>query len=57
MNIEVLLYDRGKGRGGGVKVFKIYRQNICRFRVNERLILHICHRSQNVLASCERSLS
>ena len=38
-------------------VFKICRQKMCRFRVNGRPIRHIFHRSQNVPASCERSLS
>ena len=37
-------------------VFKICRQNMCRFRVNGRPIRHIFHRFQTVPASCERSL-
>ena len=37
-------------------VFKICRQNMCRFRVNGRPTLHIFHRFQNMPASCERSL-
>ena len=37
-------------------VFKICRQKMCRFRLNGRPIRHIFHRSQNVPASCERSL-
>ena len=37
-------------------VFKICRQNICRFRVNGRPIRRIFHRFQNLPASCERSL-
>ena len=37
-------------------VFKIYRQKVCRFRVNGRTIRHIFHRFQNVPASCECSL-
>ena len=38
--------------GTFVTVFKM-----CRFRVNGRPIRHICHRFQNVPASCERSLN
>ena len=38
-------------------VFKMCRQKMCRFRVNERPIRHIFHRFQNVPASCECSLS
>ena len=38
-------------------VFKICRQNLCRFRVNGRPIRRIFHRFQNVPTSCERSLS
>ena len=38
-------------------VFKIYRQKMCRFRVNGRPIRRIFDRFQNVPASCERSLS
>ena len=37
-------------------VFKIWRQKICRFRVNGRPFRHIFHRFQNLPASCERSL-
>ena len=38
-------------------VSKICRQKICRCRVNGRAIRHSFYRSQNVPASCERSLS
>ena len=38
-------------------VFKICRQNMCRFRVNRRPIRRVFHRFQNVPAPCERSLS
>ena len=38
-------------------VFEICRQKMCHFRVNGRPIHHIFHRFQNVLASCEHSLS
>ena len=37
-------------------VFEIWRQKICRFKVNEKPIRHSFHRVQNVPASCERSL-
>ena len=37
-------------------VFKICRQNMCRFRVNGKPIRRIFHRFQNVPESCERSL-
>ena len=38
-------------------IFEIYRQKMCRFRVNGRPIRHIFHRFQNVQASCERNLN
>ena len=38
-------------------VFKMCRQKMCRFHVNERPIRHIFHRFQNVPASCERGLN
>ena len=36
---------------------KIYKQKMCRFRMNGRPINHMFHRFQNVTASCERNLS
>ena len=37
-------------------VFKICRQNMCRFRVNGRPIRRIFHRFQNVPASCSYAI-
>ena len=37
-------------------VFKIWRQKMCRFRVNGRHIRNIFRRFQNLPASCECSL-
>ena len=59
-SVYTIPFPKCAGKSSVFKIYrfqKIYRQKVCRFRVNGRPISHTFHRFQNVPAQCKRDLA